>query len=475
MKEKYGHFINGKYVESKSGKYIDSINPHDASVIAQITEGDSADVEQAIQSSKKAQELWKNMRALERGKILINVGRTLRENIKRLAEIESREMGMPITAVLGSMETAANYLEYYGGLAPSIQGETLPMGPQTHAYTLHEPYGVIGLITPWNAPLNQTTRGLGPALAAGNTIVQKPSEHTSLTALIMAELAVEAGLPAGVWNVVTGYGNDVGDAIVRHPGTNKVSFTGSLRTGQVIGNVAAEKVMPVTLELGGKSPNIIFEDADLEKTIPGVLVGFSANSGQICSAGTRILVQKSIYDTFSEALAKAASTIPIGIDETFPSLGPLANKTQYEKVLDYYGVAKEEGAIALTGGGPVEETKGYYVKPTVYTNVNADMRIYKEEIFGPVGVLIPFETEEEAIQIANDSEYGLAAGIWTQDVSRVHRVASKLQAGQIYVNSYFDSGVEAPFGGYKKSGIGREKGMIAIKNYLQVKSVIVKL
>ena len=475
MREKYGHFISGVYVDPNSNKYIDSINPHDASVTTQIAEGNAADVEQAIQSAKEAQALWKSMRALERGKILINVGRALRDNINMLTKIESLEMGMPVKAALGSMETAANYMEYYGGLAPSIQGETLPMGPNTHAYTLHEPYGVIGLITPWNAPLNQTTRGLGPALAAGNTIVQKPSEHTSLTALIMAELAVKAGLPPGVWNVVTGYGNDVGDAIVRHPNTKKVSFTGSLRTGQIIGNVAAEKIMPVTLELGGKSPNIIFEDADFHKTIPGVLTGFVANSGQICSAGTRILVQKSIYDKFSHALAEAASDIPIGNDKAYPSLGPIANKEQYEKVLGYYETAKDEGAVALTGGGPVEESKGYYVKPTVYTNVQNDMRIYKEEVFGPVGVLIPFETEEEAIQIANDSEYGLAAGIWTQDVSRVHRVAAKIQAGQIFVNSYYDSGVEAPFGGYKKSGIGREKGMIAIKNYLQVKSVIVKI
>jgi len=475
IQQQYGHFINGKYVAPNSNQYIQSINPDDESVIAEIAAGNAIDVETAVTAASKAGTTWGTMRPLERGQILSKVAAALQANISNLAKIESLEMGMPTQFAPNTMVTAANYLDYYGGLAASIHGETLPMGSDTHAYTLYEPYGVVGVITPWNAPLNQTTRSIGPALAAGNTIVHKPSEHTSLTALIMADLAVKAGLPSGVWNVVTGYGAEAGQPIVEHPQVRKVSFTGSVRTGQAIGKIAAQKIMPVTLELGGKSPNIVFEDADLQQAIPGVIMGFAGNSGQICSAGTRILVQKSIFDQFSKILTGAVSGLPIGKDEDFPTLGPLANKDQYEKVKNYYKVAAEEGAVALTGGGPVENRKGYYVQPTIYTNVKPSMRIVQEEIFGPVGVLIPFETEEEAIEIANSTDYGLAAGIWSTNISRVHRVAAKLQAGQIYVNSYFDSGVEAPFGGYKKSGIGREKGMIALKNYLQVKSVLVKL
>ena len=472
---KYGHFIDGEYVSPDNGQYVQSIDPHDETVITEIARGNMADVNRAVAAAKEAGALWSSMRPLERGKILIKVGNALRENLDLLTKIESREVGMPFKAAAGPIETAANYLTYYGGLAASIHGDTLPMGPERHAYTRYEPYGVVGVITPWNLPLNQTARSIGPALAAGNTIVHKPSEHTSLTALIMADLAVKAGLPPGVWNVVTGYGTEAGAALVEHRDVRKVSFTGSVRTGQIIGKVAAEKIMPITLELGGKSPNIVFEDADLQQAVPGVLTGFVANSGQVCSAGTRVLVQKSIYDRFAGILADAAAALPIGRDEAYPCLGPLANADQFKRVGEYFKMAKEEGAVAMTGGGPVEDQKGYYVKPTIYTNVDASMRIVREEIFGPVGVLIPFETEEEAVRIANDTEFGLAAGIWSRDISRVHRVAAQLEAGQVFVNSYYDGGVEAPFGGFKKSGFGREKGAIAIKNYLQVKAVIVKL
>ena len=475
LNPRYGHYIGGQDVSPQNGQYIDSVNPHDESVISTIARGNAIDVDKAVGAARKAGGAWAAMRPLERGKILSKVAQALRDNIDLLSGIESLEMGMPVRSVTGLMETAANYFTYYGGLAASIHGETLPMGPEKHGYTLYEPYGVVGVITPWNIPLNQTARSISPALAAGNTIVHKPSEHTSVTALVMANLAVEAGLPPGVWNVVTGFGAEAGEPIVRHDAVRKVSFTGSLRTGQVIGKIAAEKVMPITLELGGKSPNIVFEDADLEEAIPGVLTGFLANSGQVCSAGTRVLVQQSIYDQFANLLAEAAAAVAIGRDEPMPSLGPIANADQYHKVLDYYKIAEQEGAVAMTGGGPVAGRKGYYVKPTVYTNVSLEMKIAKEEIFGPVGVLIPFATEEEAVRIANETDYGLAAGIWSRDISRVHRIAARLEAGQIYVNSYYDSGVEAPFGGYKKSGIGREKGMVALKNYLQVKTVLIKL
>jgi aldehyde dehydrogenase (NAD+) len=404
------------------------------------------------------------------------VGRKLRDNFSLLGQLESDEMGVPLAMVAGTLETAASYFEYYGGLAPSLEGENIPLGSEQFSFTTHEPYGVVGVITPWNAPLNQAARSIAPALAGGNVVVHKPSEYTSLTALVFAELAVEAGLPPGVWNVITGLGADVGMPLVEHPAVKKVAFTGSVPTGQRIGVAAAEKIMPVTLELGGKSPNIVFEDANIDEAIMGAMMGFVANSGQICLAGTRVLVQRSIYQEFSQKLAGALGFVPIGRELDPPSMGPIANSMQFEKVLNYFQVAEQDGAKLLAGGGPAEDKEqGYYIKPTLYGDVDMNMRIAQEEIFGPVGVLIPFDTEEEAIAIANDTDYGLAAGVWTRDISRVHRVTSQIEAGQIYVNTYFETGVESPLGGYKKSGIGREKGMIALKQYTHTKSVIIKL
>ncbi|BFM16928.1 aldehyde dehydrogenase [Maricurvus nonylphenolicus] len=476
--QEYGHLIGGEYVPPSSGEYMDSINPADQTVVAKIARGVAADVEQAIAASKAACQAWADMRPLERGRILTDVGRALRDNMGLLSRLESQEMGMPVEAAAMTLGTAASYFEYYGGLAPSLQGETIPVGPEQHSYTVYEPYGVVGVITPWNAPLNQTARSIAPALAAGNCVVHKPSEFTSVTALVFAQIAVKAGLPANVWNVVTGLGAEAGDTLVRHPDISKIAFTGSVRTGQAIGAIAAEKVMTVTLELGGKSPDIVFEDADLNAALMGVLMGFVGNSGQVCLAGTRVLIQRSIYDQFSKMLADTAAFIPVGLHNPFPTLGPIANKDQYEKVLSYFEVAKEDGATLLAGGEKAEGEgleNGFYLKPTIYGDVNNNMRIAREEIFGPVGVLIPFEDEAEAIAIANDTEYGLAAGIWTKDLSRAHRVAGKVQAGQIYVNYYLESGVEHPMGGYKKSGIGREKGMIALKQYTQSKNISIKL
>ncbi len=476
--KQYGHFYAGKFQYPESDEYIDSINPDNQDIVGSVARGSSKDIAQAVIAAKSASRDWADMRPLDRGRILINVGRKLRERIADLSVIESKEMGMPVEGAMMAMEIAANYFEYYGGLAPSLHGETIPVGPQQHSYTVLEPYGVVGVITPWNAPLNQAARSIAPALAAGNCVVQKPSEYTSLTALLFAEMAVEAGLPNGVWNVVTGFGNEAGSALVSHADISKIAFTGSVKTGQLIGSIAAEKVINVTLELGGKSPDIVFDDADLEAALQGVLLGFVANSGQVCLAGTRILIQKSIYQQFSEMLVQAAETLPLGLHHPFPTLGPLAFKSQYEKVLSYFEIAKEDGAKLLTGGEAASDPilkDGLYIRPTIYGDVSNSMRVAREEIFGPVGVLIPFESEEEAIAIANDTEYGLGAGIWTKDLSRAHRVASKVQAGQIYVNYYMEHGVEHPMGGYKKSGIGREKGMAALKQYTQSKNISIKL
>ncbi len=478
IQKQYGHFMGGDYMVPKSGAYLDSINPNDRSVVAQIAKGNGEDVEAAIGCAQAAYTKWSQMRPLERGKILINVGRAIEANAQGLAKIESAEMGMPLMGSMGTIMGAANYFQFYGGLAPSIHGDTIQVGPGQHSYTTHEPYGIVGAITPWNGPLNQAARSCAPALAAGNVVVLKPSELTSVTALEFAKIAYEAGLPKGVFNVVTGLGADVGVALVSHRAVSKVAFTGSVATGQAIANIAADKIMPVTLELGGKSPSIIFADADLAKVLPFIAVGCLGNSGQICLAGTRILIQRSIYDKVSAMLKGAWENMPVGLHHEFPTLGPIANEMQYNKVLGYLDIAKKDGATLLTGGGIATGEgldDGFYIQPTLFGDVRNDMRIAQEEIFGPVGVLIPFEDEADAIQIANDIQYGLAAGIFTENLGRAHRVAAQVQAGQIYVNYYSESSVEHPLGGYKKSGMGREKGMMALKQYTQVKNVIINL
>jgi len=323
--------------------------------------------------------------------------------------------------------------------------------------------------------MNQAGRAIAPALAAGNTVVVKPSEFTSITLLQLAKLAVEnAGLPKGVFSVVTGTGKEAGEPLVQHPLVRKVVFTGSVRAGREIGKIAADRILPLTLELGGKSPNIVFEDADIDKAVTGSLFAFTVNSGQVCLAGTRCLVHASIFDTFAERLAAATKAVKLSKDGA-AGLGPMTTRAQYEQVQRYYGVAKEEGATALAGGDVPETDGGWYVNPTVYVDVKPDMRIAREEIFGPVVVLIPFNDEAEAIAMANDTEYGLAAGLWTKDLARAHRVSAAIEAGQVYVNEYPSGGIETPFGGFKQSGYGREKGVEALHHYTQTKTTIVRL
>lgn len=477
-REQYGLYINGQFVEPLSGEYTESINPADQSVVTRVARGNEADLEAAINAAEAAQQEWADMRPLERGKILISVGREMEKHLPAFAKAESDEMGMPIPFAMSVLQGAANYYQYYGGLAPSIQGDHIDVGPNQHSYTIHDPYGVVGVITPWNVPLNQSARSIAPALASGNCVVHKPAESTSLTALMFSEIAEKAGLPAGVLNVLTGSGRKIGMAMARHEKIGKIAFTGSQAVGEQIGAIAGERIIPVTLELGGKSPDIIFEDADLSEAIPSVVSAFVANSGQICTAGTRVLIQRSIYDKVSAMIKGAVENLPLGVDKPFPTLGPIANESQYNTVLNYFEVAKQDGAKLVTGGEKATGEgldQGFYIKPTVYADVNNNMRIAREEIFGPVGVLIPFDTDEEAIAIANDSDFGLAAGVWTQNLSRAHRVARKIESGQVFVNYYMEGGCEHPLGGYKKSGIGREKGIVALKAYTQLKNITMKL
>ena len=389
-------------------------------------------------------------------------------------ELEARERaetGKPAWQVPIEVQGAAGYFEFYGGLVNSFQGETIDLGPDYHCFTRREPFGVVGVITPWNAPLNQAARAIAPALAAGNVIVLKPSEFTSSTSIRLAELATKAGFPDGVFNVVTGTGAGVGVPLIENPDVRKVAFTGSVRAGREIGHIAADRIIPLTLELGGKSANIVFADADLDRAIAGSLNAFALNTGQVCSAGTRLLVEHSIHDEVVERLVAACHEL-----SESGRLGPLTTQAQYDRVLEYFDIARSEGAIAVVGGDPIQPPReGLFVTPTIYIGVDNSMRIAQEEVFGPVLAVIPFESEEGAISIANDSHYGLAAGVWTQNISRALRMADRLDAGQVYVNTWMAAAIETPFGGNKSSGYGREKGVEALRHYTETKCVVVQL
>ncbi|MEU2212726.1 aldehyde dehydrogenase family protein [Streptomyces hygroscopicus] len=474
----YGSIIDGKELPAGRAAVMDSIDPATGEVLAHIQRADQAIVDEAVASSERAVHAWRDADGAERGRAMLRLADLIMQNMDLLAYLESVDNGKPLREAQGDVRLAAGYYAYYGGVADKIHGETVPLGPGFHSYTRVEPYGVTAHIVPWNAALQQTARGVAPAIAGGNTAVVKPAEDTSMAVVEFARLAIEAGIPPGVVNVVTGLGDEAGARLVQHPGVRRIAFTGSVPTGQSVLRASATHLSPVTLELGGKSPNIVFADADLDAAAVGSLAAINFNAGQVCMAGSRLLVHSSVHDEFVERLAALDRQVGLGRGLDNPDMGPITTEKQYRKILDYLEIGRAEGAEAVVGGGAAHVDgleSGRFVQPTVFVNVRNDMRIAKEEIFGPVLSVIPFDDEDEAVSIANDTPYGLTAGLWTTDLSRAHRVAARIDAGQVSVNNYFAGGIRTPFGGYKMSGFGREKGPDAVYHYLQTKTVSIQL
>ena len=470
--------INGKWVEAASGKTFPTYNPATGEVLANVAAGDKEDVDRAVKAARAAFETgkWARISPSERGKLLWRLADLLEKHAEEFAQLESLDNGKPLKiARVADLPLAIDHFRYYAGWATKIEGNTLPMGlakqGSFHSYTLREPVGVVGQIIPWNFPLLMAAWKLAPALTTGCTVILKPAEQTPLTALRLGELIMEAGFPEGVVNIVPGYGETAGAALAAHPDVDKIAFTGSTEVGKLIVHAATGNLKKVSLELGGKSPNIVLEDADIDAAIPGAASAIFFNQGQTCCAGSRLFVDKKIFDKVVDGVAQVASKIRVreGFDPD-SDMGPLVSEEQFNKVCGYLESGKKEGAKAVTGGGR-EGNRGYFVQPTVLVNTTDTMKVVQEEIFGPVLTAIPFSDINEIAAKANNTEYGLAAGIWSRDIKKAHALAAKLRAGTVWVNCYNVFDAAMPFGGYKQSGWGREMGHEVLKNYTEVKSV----
>ncbi|CAM4133085.1 Betaine aldehyde dehydrogenase [Bordetella tumbae] len=469
--------IGGKWVDSLSGKTFQTINPATEDTLAEIAEADSADVDRAVKAARQALESpsWSGISPHVRTRYLLKIADLIEEHAEELAMLETLDMGAPVSFTAGRVASAAELFRYYAGWATKIMGTTNPTDAARFVYMLREPMGVCALINAWNVPLVMAATKLAPAMVCGNTAVLKPAEQSPLSTLRLAELIQEAGVPPGVVNVIPGFGATAGAAMAAHLDVDKIAFTGSTAVGRHILQASAGNMKKVTLELGGKSPNIIFPDADLDKAIETAVVAFCRNSGQICSAGTRLFVQESLQDEVTERIVKIASGYKVGSPlAAATQLGPLISEKQMQRVLDYVRSGQEDGATLQLGGARAADV-GYFVEPTVFSGVANGMKIAQEEIFGPVLSIIPFKDENDAVLTANDTPYGLAAAVWTRDISRAHRVARALKSGRVWINTYAETDPVMSLGGYKQSGFGREMGAESIEAYTQTKSVLMRL
>jgi acyl-CoA reductase-like NAD-dependent aldehyde dehydrogenase len=467
--------IGDKWVAAHSGEIFEAFNPATEASVGSFASAGAEDVDDAVKAARAAFENpnWAGIGPHQRAKYLTGLARLIEANAEELAQLESLNNGTPLSFTRAGMLKSAETFEYYAGWATKIYGETNPSDAAFFNYSLREPLGVCGLIVPWNGPISSASWKLAPALATGNTCILKPAEQTPLSTIRLGELILEAGFPPGVVNILTGFGETAGAAISEHPDIDKVAFTGSTSVGKLITRAASGNLKRVSLELGGKSPNIIFADADLDKAVASAVTGFCSLSGQLCIAGSRIFIQEQIYDEMVERIAAYTSHFKLGDPfDLSTTMGPVASQEQFQRVTSYFDVAKADGARAVVGAG-TQGSRGYFVKPTLYAGVNNGMRIAREEVFGPVAAAIPFKDENDAIFQGNDTIYGLAAAVWTKDVGRAHRVAKSLKAGTVWVNTYLKVDPVSGFGGYKQSGYGRELGPHSIETYTQTKSVYI--
>jgi len=475
-----GLLIDGSRGESSDKQTFDVFDPSTGERLATVAKATKADIDRAVAAAHKAldSKAWGGLAPAERGRIMNRIAATIRERAEELATLESRDNGKPLRQARTDVQVAARYFEFFAGIADKIMGHTIPLGPGYLDYTLREPIGVSAQIVPWNYPIQIGARGIAPALAAGCTIVLKPSSEAPMTALRLGEIGLACGLPPGVVNIVPGTGSEAGVALASHPDINQLTFTGSVDVGVQVAKLAADNVVPVVMELGGKSPNIVFADADFDLAAAGAANAIFQNAGQTCSAGSRLLVERKAHDEFVDRLVNRAKTMTVGPGVSDPDMGPIISKRQLETIEQYVDVGRNEGAKVAAGGSRPKNPNlpgGYYFEPTLLDDVTPDMRVAQEEIFGPVLAIIGFDDVEEAATLANRSQYGLVAGVWTRDINKALALASRIKAGQVYVNTYgAGGGVELPFGGYKKSGYGREKGLESLASYTRVKNVCVK-
>jgi acyl-CoA reductase-like NAD-dependent aldehyde dehydrogenase len=475
-----GLIINGERVSASDGGTFDSYDPSSGDLLATVAKATKADIDRAVQSGRAALEskAWGGMAPAERGRIMQRLAQMIRDRAEELVVLESRDNGKPLRQARTDVQVAARYFEFFAGIADKIMGHTIPIGPGFLDYTVREPIGVSAHIVPWNYPIQIGARGVAPALAAGCVVVLKPSSEAPMTALRLGEIGLACGLPPGVLNVVPGTGAEAGVALASHPDINQLTFTGSVDVGIAVAKMAADNVVPVVMELGGKSPNIVFADADLDLAVQGVATAIFQNAGQTCSAGSRLLVEGHAHDALVARLVDRVKTMRIGPGVSDPDMGPIISKRQLETIERYVAIGRSEGARVAAGGARPSDPslgRGFYFQPTLLDDVSGEMRIAHEEIFGPVLSIIRFDDLDEAIAIANRSQYGLVSGVWTRDINKAMAVSSRIKTGQVYINTYgAGGGVELPFGGYKKSGYGREKSLEALASYTQIKNVCIK-